>query len=162
MKKIIIIPLLMVLFIPFSQGQLKIRPKVKAALDSMYPHASNIELRAIGKSQEICIKCNCNETVGMIILLFDTTGHFLNKEVHYYGTLNGLPDTILNYIKKNESTNTKFDKRNMIKYCNNNGEISYGIYMDYAPNGWAIDRYILKFKNTGEFISKEKIPEAKW
>jgi hypothetical protein len=155
-----------VFFLPFCQSQniqyrKRMLPKVKKELDSIYPIASNISVyqsRIHDSIQMIRLVCNCHDTSDLIVLVFDTNGNVLNKEVHYYGSLNGLPDTILNYIKNNESPTVKFNKKNMIKYYNNKGEMSYGIYMNYSPNSWTLHQYILKFKSNGEFISKEEIP----
>lgn len=139
----------------------KVRPVVQAKIDSMYPKAVITYIYESDSLQKMQINCHCDETVGMIILVFDTNGNFQSKEVHYYGSLNGLPDTILNYIKKNESTTIKFDKKNTMKYYNNKGEVSYGIDMwEFTP--WSRTDYILKFKSTGEFISKELIPPERF
>src|SRR5580692_13025551 len=61
-------------FISFCQSQniqyrSKIRPNVKAKLDSLYPHASGIILeQAIisDTTQTIAFGCNCAETIGAI------------------------------------------------------------------------------------------------
>jgi hypothetical protein len=165
-KKLIITIVLIILVAPFCQSQniqyrSKLRPTVKTKLDSLYPHATDVILNQNtihDTTQIVSLNCNCQDTSDMIILVFDTNGNLQSKEVHYYGSLNGLPDTILNYIKKNESSAVEFNKKNMMKYYNNKGEISYGIIMYYSPHSWSEESYTLKFKSTGELISKELIP----
>jgi len=120
-KANIVTLVLFVFFSPFCQSQhiqyrSKLRPLVKAKLDSLYPHAKSrvayYDKYASDTTIEIQIaNCNCTETNDMIILVFDTNGNLLNKEVHYYGSLDGLPDTILSYIKKTESSTAQFDKK---------------------------------------------------
>lgn len=90
----------------------------------------------------------------MIVLIFDTNGNVLNKEVHY-NSIKDLPDTIVHYMKKNTSSHIRFFNNYMIEYINNKGEISYGIVMLESPNAWSQSQYILRFKNSGELISKE-------
>ncbi len=151
--------------VSFCQGQniqyrSKIRPNVKAKLDSLYPHARGILLdqsRVYDTIQIIRLGCNCEETKGMIILTFDTNANLLNKEVHY-NFIKDLPDTVVSYMKKNTSPTVKFLNNFMSKSINNKGEISYGIYMtEIGATGYnSYDEYILKFKPTGELISKEK------
>jgi len=167
--KAIIATIIIIIFIePFCQSQNiqysnSLRPKVLLKLDSLYPHATGRVIfndkYVSNSTQEIQINCHCDETKGMIKLVFDTNGNLQSKEVHYYGSLNGLPDTILNYMKKNESSTVKFDKKNMIKYYNNKEEVSYGIIMNYSPNTWSMDQYILKFKSNGELVSKDEVPK---
>jgi hypothetical protein len=143
------------------QYRSKIRPNVKAKLDSLYPHASGIILeQAIvsDTTQTIAFGCNCEESKGMIILTFDTNANLLNKDVHFH-TMKDLPDTIINYIKMNTSLTCKFINNFMIKSVNNRGEIRYEIIMNYSPNTRTTDQYILKFKSNGELISKEEMPK---
>jgi hypothetical protein len=144
------------------QYQTKLLPKVKQKLDSLYPNATEITFTQYPKlniSQTLWINCNCPETSDGIILTFDTNGNLLNKDI-YFLDLKNLPDTIVNYIKKNASPSVRFDNRFMIKSITNKGEISYSImmYQRYPGISLNTDRYILKFKSTGELISKEKQP----
>jgi len=127
----------------------KVRPLVQAKIDSMYPKAVVTDLFESDSLQAMQINCHCEETSGMIILVFDTNGSLQNKEVHYH-SLKGLPDAIVNYMKTNTSSTCTFINDYYVKYSNNKGEISYGIMMNRS--------YILKFKSNGEFISKEAIP----
>ena len=144
-----------------GEYRFRLRTKVKAKLDSLYPNATNhIVLNDIyvsDSTQEISINCHCPETEDMIKLVFDTNGNLRNKEVHYYGALTGLPDTILHYISKNESPTMKFDKKNMAKYYDNKDNIYYGVYVVETLSHWEVKEYILKFKPTGELISKEEV-----
>jgi len=149
---------LFVFFSPFCQSQnvqyrSKLRPVVKEKFDSLYPHATDVELDQSSihdTTQIIRFNCNCDKTIDAITLVFDTNGNLLNKEVHYYGSLNGLPDAIVNYMKTNTSSTCTFINDYYVKYSNNKGEISYGIMMNRS--------YILRFKSTGELISKDAIP----
>ncbi len=158
MKTNIATLVLIVFFLPFCQGQniqyrSKIRPIVKAKFDSLYPHATDVELDQSSihdTTQILRFNCNCDKTIDQIILVFDTNGNLLNQDVHYYGSLNGLPDTIVNYMKKNTASKCTFLMDEYSKYINKKGEISYGVIMNRS--------YILKFKSNGEFISKETIP----
>src|SRR5580698_9226085 len=108
-KKVVAISILILLVASFCQSQGikyrdKIRPKVKAKLDSLYPYATSdivlFDKYVSDTTQEIRINCHCDETKGMIKLVFDTNGNLLNKEIHFT-TINGLPDTIVNYMKRN-------------------------------------------------------------
>lgn len=141
----------------------RIRPKVKAKLDSLYPQAtSNIVLNdkyVSDTTQEININCHCEETTDMITLVFDTNGKLRYKEVHYTSIKN-LPDTIVSYMKENASDTVKFINNYMIKSINNRGEILYGIIVYKTPHSWIRRGYILWFKSSGELISKEEIPPA--
>jgi hypothetical protein len=147
----------------FCQGQniqnrrSKILSSAKAKFDSLYPRARGIFWHQTRDSETVQFGCNCEETVGMIILTFDTNGNVLNKEVHF-DNIKNLPDTIINYMKKKSSKSVKFASDFMIKYISNKGEISYGIFMsETGGNGYnSYEEYILKFKPTGEFITKEK------
>jgi hypothetical protein len=141
-----------------------IRPKVKHSLDSLYPYAKPITLETYlsDTAQLVSLACNCPETKAAIILLFDTNGNLLNKEVHYQDMKN-LPDTLAEYIKKNTTKYIGFHNNFMSKSINNKNEITYGIMMQETKiiNGNPIEEdYILKFKSTGEFISKTDVPGA--
>jgi len=143
----------------------ELRAKIKAKLDSLYPHATgNVVIFrndkfVSGANQEMQINCHCDESDGMITLVFDTNGNLLNKEVEYTSFKN-LPDTIVSYMKKNASPTVKFSNGYM-KYTNKQGEISYGITVEESPHPWILSEYFLKFKSSGELISKEAIPLAK-
>ncbi len=161
-KKYIAICTLLLLLLPFCQGQSmkyrdKIRPNVKAKLDSLYPHATGIILDQSSihdTTQILSINCNCLETSGMIVLQFDTNGNLLNKDVHFH-SIKDLPDTIVSYMKKNTSPKCGFATNFMIKSINNKGNISYSIMMWESPGSWSRSNYILKFKSSGEIISKK-------
>ncbi len=138
----------------------KIRPNIKAKIDSIYPKATiSIVLNdtyVSDTTQEIDVNCHCKETISTIILVFDTNANLLEKEVHYPDMKN-LPDTILNYMKKNSSKSVKFSFGFMIKCINSKGEISYVISKTEGITSYdAGTEYYLKFKPTGELISKEK------
>lgn len=169
MKKIRIITVIIIMLLlgaSFCQSQniqysSSIRPKVKTKLDSIYPHATGSvvfnDKYVSDTTQEIEINCHCGETMGRIVLVFDTNGNFLNKDV-YFNSLTDLPDTILSYMKKNESQIDRFDYDHMVKSINNKGEISYNINMlERSTTAYSVSQgYILKFKSSGELISKEK------
>jgi hypothetical protein len=156
-KAIITTIIMMVLVIPFCRSQnmqyrYKLRPNVKAKLDSLYPHATNITVYKslpTDTTQRMDINCRCDETTGMIVLLFDTNGNLLSKETHYH-SINDLPNTIISYMEKNTAPNRKFDNDYMIKRTNNRGEMSYGIVMQEFATA-----YMLWFKSSGEFINRE-------
>lgn len=140
-----------------------IRPNIKAKIDSLYPHAT---IRIIyndkyvtDSTQEIEVTCHCDEADGMIILVFDTNANLLYKEAHYHSQKN-LPDTIVKYMLKDTAHGVKFITNYMLKCYNNKGELSYGIIEDYSPQPWYFKEYMLKFKPTGELISKEEMPLA--
>jgi hypothetical protein len=163
-RKCIIVIILTLFIIPFCQSQKiqyrkNILPKLKQKLDSLYPAATGISIsksRISDTTQEIYIDtCNCQESSYQITLLFDTNGNLLNKDLILYGFKN-LPDTIVNYMKKNTSPSVKFLNHFITKSINNKGEISYSITMQEDTNKWSRNYYILKFKSTGELISKEK------
>jgi hypothetical protein len=164
-KVFITIIIMIVYIVPFCHGQntqysYKLRPKVKAKLDSLYPHATSdivlYDKYVSDTTQEIRINCHCDETKGMIKLVFDTNGNLLNKEIHFT-TINGLPDTIVNYMKRNTSKNCIFPKDYMIKIINNKGEISYGIILqEFATE------YLLWFKGSGEFMYREALQGDPW
>jgi len=140
----------------------ELKAKIRSKLDSLYPHASgNVVFNdkyVSDTTQEIEINCHCDEANGMIVLVFDINGNLLNKDIHYI-PMNKLPDTIANYIKKSASPAIKF-VNDYIKCINNKGELSYGIIEDYTPQPWYFKEYMLKFKPTGELISKEELPLA--
>jgi hypothetical protein len=93
----------------------------------------------------------------MIDIVFDTNGHLIEKDA-YYHTLKDLPDTILHYVKKIKSMGGGYVNYSMIKGMNNKGEINYGIEMWEPPSSkyQASTHYIVRFKSTGEIISKEE------
>lgn len=144
-----------------NQYKSKLRPRVAAKLDSLYPNATK-NLVESDSIQKLDINCHCPETVGMIILTFDTNGNLLNKEVHYYyaSIIKYLPDTIVGYMNKNASSTVKFNSNNMFKRINNKGEILYGIVSYESPHSWSETAYTLWFKPSGELISKEEMPLA--
>jgi len=153
----IITLVLFVFFSSFCQSQniqyrSKVRPVVKAKFDSLYPHATDVILNQSSihdTTQMLTFNCNCDKNIDLITVVFDTNGNLQNEEVDY-GSLNGLPDTIVNYMKKSTTPKCTFLIDEYSKYTNRKGEISYGIIMNRS--------YILKFKSNGEFISKETIP----
>lgn len=163
----IIVTIVMLLFVaPFCQSQNiqysnSLRPKVKIKLDSLYPHATGSvvfnDKYVSDTTQEIEIHCHCGETMGKIVLVFDTNGNFLNKDV-YFNSLAGLPDTILSYMKRKQSQIDRFDYGHMVKSINNKGEVRYSINMlERSTTAYQVSQdYILKFKSSGELISKEK------
>lgn len=161
MKKYILGIIVLVMVVHYSRAQEslyknKVRPIVKAKIDSMYPQAVVTDLLKSDSIQTMQINCYCSETNGMIILTFDTNGNLLRKEIHY-GSLKGLPDTIMNYIQKNKSSQMEF-LNEMRKIVNNKGETYYEIIVNESPNDWTVESYILKFKSTGELISKKALP----
>jgi hypothetical protein len=93
-------------------------------------------------------------------LVFDTNGNLLNKDVHY-NFIKELPDAIVNYMKKHTSATCGFFNNFMIRGINNKGEITYCIDMWESPNPSSRSDYRLRFKSTGELISKENI-DASW
>lgn len=134
------------------QYRSKIRPIVKAKLDSLYPQAIDVILDQSSihdTTQILRFNCNCDKNIDLITLIFDTNGNVLNNEVHYYGTLKGLPDTIVNYMKKNTAPNRTF-MNEYSKRINSKGDILYGIIMREF-----VTPYLLWFKPSGEFISRE-------
>jgi hypothetical protein len=143
----------------------RLRQKVKTKLDSLYPHASGRVIfndkYVSDTTQEVEIKCNCQEFSDEMIIQFDTSGNLLIKDM-YFGTLKGLPDTILTYMKRNTTEIVRFDFSHMIKSINSKGEVSYNITMlkRSTTSYQTSERYLLKFKSSGELISKELIPEA--
>ena len=152
----------------FCQGQniqnrrSKILSSAKAKFDSLYPRARGIFWHQTRDSETVQFGCNCEETKGGIILTFDTNGNILNKEVHYPDMKN-LPDTILNYMKKNSSKSVKFSFGFMVKCINSKGEISYVISKTTGITKYdAGTEYYLKFKPTGELISSEKQEPETW
>jgi hypothetical protein len=158
LKIILIVLVLSMAYLNFCLGQTgkyrdKLRPNVQAKLDSLYPHATSYivlnDKYVSDTTQETSINCHCPETTDMIKLVFDTNANILYKEVHYYGSLAGLPDTISRYIEKNTGPKIKFSTE-FDRCINKKGEISYNIYMQesFTP-------YILKFKPSGKLISKE-------
>jgi len=158
-KKHIVLLSISLFFFVFCQGQSvkhreTLHPKVKTTILSLYPNATSeivLDTKYVSDTtQEVSINCHCTETAGQILLVIDTNGDLLNKEVHYHSS-KGLPDAIVNYMKKNTSPTCMFTSDEYMKYINKKGEISYGIYMNNS--------YILKLKSNGEYISKEKIPE---
>jgi hypothetical protein len=166
-KREIITGILLLFSLTFCQSQNvqyrgKLRPAVKAKLYSLYPNATGAEIdqSSIHDSiQIIRLNCNCKETSGMIVLVFDTNGNLLNKDIHF-NSMKGLSAAIVNYIKTNTSPNEGFINNFYIKSINNKGEISYGIDMWESPGSWSRTDYRLKFKPTGELISKEVIPHS--
>jgi hypothetical protein len=141
----------------------EIFPKAKVKIDSLYPNATigNMWMKSPhDNTQDIEIKCNCQEFSGRMIITFDTNGNLLNKDM-YVNSLKNLPDSILSYIKKNISETNRIDNGYMVKSINNKGEVNYSIQMlKRSTNAYqATEWYIIKFKSNGEFISKEKIPE---
>jgi len=169
MKRKYIMVLALTLFIvPFCQSQriqyqTKLLPNVKQKLDSLYPNATEITFTQYPKlntSQKLWLNCNCPESSDGIILTFDTNGNLLNKDI-YFLDLKNLPDTFVNYMKKNASPSVRFDNHYLVKSINNKGKISYSImmYQRYPGISLNTDVYILKFESTGELISKEKQPD---
>jgi hypothetical protein len=148
--------LILLLFVPFCQSQniqyrSKLRPIVKAKLDSLYPQATDVVLdqRTIHDNTQILnINCNCDKTIDRIILVFDTNGNLLNKEIQY-NSIENLPDTIVSYMKKNTAPKRTF-MNEYVKRIDKKGEISYGIVMRESATP-----YLLWFKPSGEFISRE-------
>jgi hypothetical protein len=146
------------------QYQTKLLPKVKQKLDSLYPNATEITFTQYPKlntSQKLWINCNCPESSeDGIILTFDTNGNLLNKDITLHEDIKSLPDSIISYIKIHTTSDIGFYNNYFIKSINNKGEISYSIVMweKYPKISLNTDRYILKFKSTGELISKEKQP----
>jgi|HubBroStandDraft_1064217.scaffolds.fasta_scaffold651969_1 hypothetical protein len=168
-NKYIITAIVALLIVNCCQSQngkyrLKLRQKVKITLDSLYPHAtSDIVLNdkyVSDTTQEISVNCHCEETLGQIILVFDTNGNLIEKDVHY-NFIKDLPDTIINYMKKNTSSTCGFFNDFMIKFFDSKGEMTYGIEMwqySTAPGYPFKELYILKFKGSGELISKKEDP----
>ncbi len=145
------------------QYQTKLLPKVKQKLDSLYPNATITAFRQYPKSetaQKLCLNCNCPESSDGIIFTFDTNGNILNKDITLHEDIKSLPDSIISYIKTHTTSNIGFYNNYIIKSISNKGEISYSIVMWQKYPGISLntDRYILKFKSTGELISKEKQP----
>ncbi len=145
-------------FLIVNHCQSQIFPKVKIKLDSLYPNAilEGLWLSGLAYTEVIGVHCKCQEFSGKMIIEFDTNGNILNKD-YYFDNLKELPDTILNYIKKNTSLNRGFAKDVIIKSINNKGEVSYGIDMWESPNSYSRSDYHLNFKSTGELISKKNI-----
>jgi hypothetical protein len=158
---LMLLPALFIAHIGHSQTKkerTKLMPKVKRTIDSLYPKASNINLKyslSSDTTQQVYMHCNCPETTDMMVLVLDTNGILLSKELHYH-TLKELPDTLVRYIKKNTSSTTKFYDNYMTKCIRSNGEIIYGIMVIENPNPTTRGSYLLRFKSSGEFVSKEK------
>jgi len=132
----------------FSQN---IQPTIKTKLESLYPHAN-----VVGggwnndNTQNVVIDCNCPEFSGEMKLTFDTNAKVLIK-TFYFWSLKDLPDNILNYMKKNTSKTVNFVSGYFKKFINYNGDVGYSIRMS-ENNIW----YDIKFKDSGEVISKTK------
>jgi len=163
--KELIVFVCLIAFINFCKGQTgkyreQLRPKIKAKLDSLYPHAtSEISLNnpfLSDTTQTVSINCHCDETEGAIILVFDTNTNVLYKEVHFHSQKN-LPDTIIKYMQKDTTKGAKYITDYMLKCYDRKGKLSYGIIERYAPEQWHETEYMLKFKPSGELISKEEM-----
>jgi len=123
-KKHIRVLLFAVITVSFCQGQ--VRPKVKKTLDSLYPNASIINLWIGSKTQDLEIKCNCQEISDRLIIIFDTDGSYLYKDIYIY-SLKDLPDTIVSYMNKNRSPSVRFDNSYIIKSIDKKGNVYYSI-----------------------------------
>ncbi len=125
--------------------------------DTLYLYAANIAWNKRLPSDNIQVvefDCKCQEGLGHLIITFDTTGNILNKDILI--SKQDLPAPITTYIENNYPN--EFEYRSIIKTMNK-GEISYTVYMKQAvPDGNATSgwTYILKFKESGEFISVDK------
>ncbi len=157
--------LLVWLFItPYCQSQNKeygnVIPPVKAetSLDSLYPKAYNMNWHLRQKNenlQAVTFDCSCQEGLGLLTIVFDTSGNIITKDVLI--SKNDLPDKILDYITSNYPTGFMYGNANKII---DGREISYRVNLfqttpsgDPVSGGWT---YILKFKNSGDFISMDK------
>jgi hypothetical protein len=145
--------------INYCQSQIFAKARMK--LDSLYPNAiiGNMWIASEHSiTQEVEIKCNCQEFSGKMIIKIDTSGNLLNKDL-YYDSLTSLPDTIVSYIKNNISQINRIDNSYMVKSINNKGEVSYSIKMlERSTSAYrALTTYIIKFKSSGEIISKTPV-----
>jgi hypothetical protein len=135
-------------------------PKVRAKLDSLYPHASKVilEINLVSDSiQTVDLKCNCKEDSGLMAITFDTNGNWLHKNTTI--AVKKLPNYIYTYLITNGFQNYRYREDVMMKSVDNKGEISYSINIAPPPvegptSGTLV--YVLKFKSSGEFISNEK------
>jgi hypothetical protein len=137
-----------------------ILPKIKATLYTLYPNASNVhpDRSYVNDSiQLVGFRCNCKEDSGLIAIAFDTNGNWLYKDI--FISVKKFPIDITTYLVINGLQNYTYDKEVIMKIINSNGEISYSINIAPPPvegptcGFWY---YVLKFKSSGEFISKEK------
>lgn len=134
-----------------------IPPNIRAKILSLYPKATlgrivRCNEHVSDTTQVVSVDCHCAETDGIIILTLDTNGNILIKEIDY-NSLQRLPDTISHYIQKNKGPDVQFFNE-MRKIVNNKGETYYEILMDERLNT-RTQSYILRFKSTGELISKK-------
>jgi hypothetical protein len=72
-------------------------------------------------------------------------------KVSYVWSMNGLPESILSFMKNNSNKTVEFDTNYYEKHINNKGEISYVIHI--WDNGIP---YFMKLNSSGEILSKTK------
>jgi hypothetical protein len=164
-KRHLIILVLAVVLANFCKSQnimfrKDILPKVKATLYTLYPNASNVhpDRSYVNDSiQLVGFRCNCKEDSGLIAITFDTNGNWLRKDFKI--TVKELPNYIVTYIKNNRLQDYCYSQDEMMEIINSKGDVSYSINIAPPPiegptcGFWY---YVLKFKSSGEFISKEK------
>ncbi|HXB12032.1 MAG TPA: hypothetical protein VNZ45_08615 [Bacteroidia bacterium] len=136
-----------------------ILPKVKANLHRLYPNASHIypaPSRVNDSIQLVRFNCNCKEDSSFMDITFDTNGNWIHKDIMI--SIKKLPTYIFTYLIDNGSQNYEYNENVIMKSVDNKGEISYSINIAEKVEGPMIGRwiYVLKFKSSGEFISKEK------
>lgn len=143
-------------FIPYRK---EILPKIRAKIHSLYPRATNIRpgenSHIQDSTQVVTFKCNCPEDSNRFFITFDTNGNLLNEDI--YLPIKYLPDTIASHIKRDTAKHYRYSDI-IIKSLNNRGEVFYSISKWKIIDGpmagnWI---YILKFKDTGEYISTRK------
>ncbi len=143
----------------YSQNQ-PVPPKIQHTFDSLYPKAANSrwEDQPVNTTtRRVNFNCNCTEGNGYLRITFDVKGNIVNKDIDIYEK--DLPAAITNYIENNYPA-SGFRYGETSKQTNDSGNSNYRVeLLQTNPDGNVTDGgwiYILKFKESGEFISVDK------